>query len=128
MTGGGYTRGMRIAGRMALLAGCAVLMVATASTGCQRKVRQDVWLATTTSVVDSGLLTRVLPTVEAETGTHLVVLPVGSGKAGEMARKGEVDLILTHAPDVEAALLAERVATSQRALFWNDFVVVGPKD
>lgn len=84
-------------------------------------------LATTTSVMDSGLLVAFAPAFEKQTGYHLDVKATGSGKAIELLRSGAVDVAITHAPAEEREALAAG-GIGRRTLFMhNDFVVIGPK-
>ena len=85
-------------------------------------------LATTTSVVDSGLLARLLPPFEAESGYLVDVSAVGSGRALELLAQGAADVVISHAPAAEAAALASGAATRRTPFMHNAFVVVGPKD
>jgi tungstate transport system substrate-binding protein len=83
-------------------------------------------LATTTSVDNSGLLQAILPSFRQETGIDVQVLPVGSGRAIQLLRRGDADVALTHDPLAEAALLREKPSAAYRKVLFNDFVVVGP--
>ena len=76
--------------------------------------RTELLLATTTSVRDSGLLDAILPPFTAKTGIRVKVIAVGSGAALEMARKGDADLVISHAPD-ERSRSSSRRARSSRA-------------
>jgi tungstate transport system substrate-binding protein len=84
-------------------------------------------LATTTSARDSGLVDVLLPRFQADTGIAVDYVAVGSGQALELGRRGDADLLLTHAPQAEAEFLAAGFAESRTEVFWNDFVIVGPK-
>jgi len=83
-------------------------------------------LASTTSVQDSGLLTRILPLYKQATGVDVQVIAVGSGKALDAARNGDADLVLVHSPAAEHQFVKEGHASSVREIAWNDFVLVGP--
>lgn len=83
-------------------------------------------LATTTSTQDSGLLDVLVPRFEAETGTRVKVIAVGSGAALEMAKRGDADAVLSHAPEAEAPLVASGDLVEGRRVMHNDFVLVGP--
>ncbi|HEY0422584.1 MAG TPA: substrate-binding domain-containing protein [Rhodopila sp.] len=84
-------------------------------------------LASTTSVQDSGLLTRILPRFTGETGIQVRVLAQGSGQALATAARGDADLVLVHDPDAEAAFMAAGHGISRTEIAWNDFVLVGPE-
>ena len=85
-------------------------------------------LATTTSVRDSGLLDALLPDFEASTGLTVRALAVGSGAALRMGAEGNVDVLLTHAPSAEEALVASGVALARRPFMENHFVIAGPPE
>jgi tungstate transport system substrate-binding protein len=84
-------------------------------------------LATTTSARDSGLVDVLLPRFQAETGLAVDYVAVGTGQALAIGRRGDADLLLTHARQAEEEFLAAGFAESRTEVFWNDFVVVGPK-
>jgi tungstate transport system substrate-binding protein len=81
-------------------------------------------IATTTSVVNSGLLAALLPHYADVT---VRVHAAGSGRALAMLASGDVDLIITHAPQGEARHLSEHPDWQYRKLAFNRFVIVGPK-
>jgi tungstate transport system substrate-binding protein len=84
-------------------------------------------LATTTSTQDSGLLDELLPAFESESGVNVKVITVGSGQALELARRGDADVLLTHAPAAEQKFMDEGWGEERRPLMHNDFVLAGPK-
>ncbi len=88
---------------------------------------QVIRLATTTSTQNSGLLDYLLPEFEAE-GYDVQVIAVGTGKALQFGRQGDVDLLLTHAPAAEDRFIAEGYGRQVLPLMHNDFVFVGPRD
>lgn len=83
-------------------------------------------LATTTSTENSGLLAYLLPTFEAQTGNKVHVIAVGSGKALELAKNGDVDVALVHARAAEDAFVAAGFGVNRRDVMYNDFVVACP--
>jgi tungstate transport system substrate-binding protein len=89
---------------------------------------REVLVATTTSVRDSGLLDELLPVFSKRTGIHVRVIAVGSGAALRMGSEGNADLLITHAPDAEAKLVASGAALSRRPFMENHFVIAGPPD
>jgi tungstate transport system substrate-binding protein len=84
-------------------------------------------LATTTSTENSGLLRVLLPPFEQRTGYNVHVIAVGTGKALRMARDGDVDVIMVHAPAAEREFVHAGHGVNRRDLMYNDFVIVGPK-
>lgn len=85
-------------------------------------------LATTTSLVDTGLLAQLVAAFEQKSGAKVEVTAAGSGKALELLQSGAADLAITHAPEAESAALAAGRIGARTPLMRNDFVLVGPKD
>ncbi|MGF1766133.1 substrate-binding domain-containing protein [Enterovibrio makurazakiensis] len=83
-------------------------------------------LATTTSTYHSGLLDFLLPEFKKDTGYDVQVLAAGTGKALKMGENGDVDLVMTHAPNAEAKFVDKGYGVLPRGLMYNDFVLVGP--
>jgi tungstate transport system substrate-binding protein len=83
-------------------------------------------MATTTSVENSGLLAAILPAFERQHHITVEVLPVGSGQALGLLKRGDVVAGLTHDPNAEAAALAAGIITNYRKIMFNDFIIVGP--
>lgn len=84
-------------------------------------------VATTTSTENSGLLKYLTPTFEEKTGYKLHFIAAGTGKALQMGRDGDVDLMLVHAKNAEDKLVAEGYGVKRYPVMYNDFVIVGPK-
>lgn len=85
-------------------------------------------LATTTSTQDSGLLDILVPRFEEDTGVNVKVIAVGTGAALEMARTGDADAVLAHAPDAEQHYIDDGHLVASELVMHNDFVIVGPPD
>src|SRR5213594_4619933 len=85
-----------------------------------------VLLATTTSTRDAGLLDSLLPVFERQTHYTVKVIAVGSGQALAMGRRGDADVVLSHAPEAERALVDSGYYVSRRIVMHNDFLFVGP--
>jgi len=88
--------------------------------------KQDVILATTTSTENSGLLAYILPSFEEKFGRAVKVIAVGTGKALQMGRDGEADVLLVHAKPSEDEFVAEGHGTERFDVMYNDFVLIGP--
>jgi tungstate transport system substrate-binding protein len=88
--------------------------------------QQTIRLSTTTSTENSGLLAYLLPIFEAKTGTKVQVIAVGTGKALELAKNGDVDVTLVHARQAEDKFVAEAHGVDRRDVMYNDFLVVCP--
>ena len=63
-------------------------------------------LATTTSTEDSGLLDFLLPQFEAQTGSVVKVVAVGTGEALTLGENGDADVLLVHARTREDEFIA----------------------
>ena len=86
----------------------------------------EVILATTTSTRDAGLLDSLLPVFERQTRYHVKVIAVGSGQALAMGRRGDADVVLSHAPEAERVLVDSDYFVRRRLVMHNEFLVVGP--
>lgn len=91
------------------------------------KENKEILLATTTSVRDTGLMDYLMPIFEKESGYKVNLIAVGTGKALQMGRDGEVDLLLVHAKSSELEFMKDGHGVERRELAHNYFVVVGPK-
>ena len=108
---------------LVLIAALAVL----GATGVLAAPKQkNIILATTTSTQDSGLLDKLIPIFEKETGYFVKTIAVGSGQAMAMGQKGEADVMLVHSPDAEKKFVAEGYGVNRRLVMHNDFIIVGP--
>ncbi|HEX2218516.1 MAG TPA: substrate-binding domain-containing protein [Gemmatimonadales bacterium] len=87
---------------------------------------REIVLATTTSTLDTGLLDSLLPMFERETGIAVKPIAVGTGAALEMARRGDADAVLVHAPEVERAYVESGDLVDGRRVMYNEFLIVGP--
>jgi len=107
-----------------------LLVVVLATAGCRRATQsnQTLLLATTTSTRDSGLLDVLLPLFEQQAGITVKVVAVGSGQALEMGRRGDADVLLTHAPAAEEEFVRSGHGLRRVPLMYNDFLIVGPGD
>src|SRR3989441_9266888 len=83
-------------------------------------------LATTTSTRDAGLLDSLLPVFERQTHYTVKVIAVGSGQALAMGRRGDADVVLSHAPEAERALVDSGYFVRRRMVMHNEFLIVGP--
>jgi tungstate transport system substrate-binding protein len=103
--------------------GAAVLALAALT---QAADERPVILATTTSTQDSGLLDVLVPMFEKKTGVQVKTVAIGTGQALALGARGEADVVLCHAPDLEKKYVADGSMIDRRAVMHNDFVFVGP--
>ncbi|MBS7658000.1 MAG: substrate-binding domain-containing protein [Candidatus Bathyarchaeia archaeon] len=90
--------------------------------------QQTLVLATTTSVFDSGLLDYLLPFFEKEYNAKVKVLAKGSGEAMEIAKRGDADIVLMHAKQLEESFINEGYGVHRVGVMYNDFILIGPKN
>jgi tungstate transport system substrate-binding protein len=88
---------------------------------------RDIKMATTTSTDNSGLLKVLLPKYEAKCNCKVQVISVGTGKAMELGKNGDVDVVLVHAREAEDKFVAEGNGVNRRDVMYNDFILVGPQ-
>jgi tungstate transport system substrate-binding protein len=83
-------------------------------------------LATTTTTRDSGLLDVIIPPFERNSGVHVELIAVGTGKALKLGEAGDVDAVLVHSRTAEDAFLAAGDAVRREDVMFNHFQLVGP--
>lgn len=104
------------------------LLTFTACKNAEKNVTdsREIILATTTSTQDSGLLDVLIPIFEEKHGYIVKTIAVGTGQALEMGKRGDADVLLTHAPSAELELLEAGDILNYKMVMHNDFVIVGP--
>lgn len=103
-----------------------VLLGLLVSAATPALAEQVIRLSTTTSTENSGLLRYLLPKFEAKANARVKVISVGTGKALELAKNGDVDLTLVHARPAEDAFVVAGHGVNRRDVMYNDFIIVGP--
>ncbi len=83
-------------------------------------------MATTTSTDNTGLLDVLAPEFLKDTGIELQWVSVGTGKALELGKNVDVDVLLVHAPDLEKKFVEDGYGANRRLVMYNDFVIIGP--
>ena len=96
--------------------------------GADASAQERLRLATTTSTANSGLLDVLLPPFEKSLGVKVDVIPVGTGKALNLGRNGDVDVLMVHAPMAEKKFVREGYGVGRRSFMANDFILLGPAD
>ncbi len=84
-------------------------------------------LSTTTSTQDSGLLDYLLPFFTKETGVEVRVVAAGTGKALQMGRDGQADVLLVHSKADEETFVKDGYGLVRYDVMYNDFILLGPK-
>jgi tungstate transport system substrate-binding protein len=82
--------------------------------------------ASTTSTQNSGLFDYLLPKFEKKSGIKVDVVAVGTGAAIEIGKRGDADVVLVHAKDLELKAVEEGFFVNRHDVMYNDFVVIGP--
>jgi tungstate transport system substrate-binding protein len=116
---------MRTGIKKSLVAGLSLILLMTTGLTCAQK-KDTLMMATTTSTDNTGLLDYLKPFFEKETGIELKWVAVGTGKALELGKNCDVDVLLVHAPAAEKKYVEEGYGVDRRQVMYNDFVIVGP--
>ena len=85
-------------------------------------------MATTTSTDNTGLLDYLAPKFRAYSGIELQWVSVGTGKALELGKNCDVDVLLVHAPAAEKQYVADGFGVDRHQVMYNDFIVIGPEN
>ncbi len=92
----------------------------------QNQKEHHLILASTMEPVETGLLDVLEQAFYQHSGIHVRHISAGSGQALEIARSGRVDMVLTHAPELEDRFMQEGWGVLKVHIMSNPFVVVGP--
>ncbi len=117
---------MRKHKRLTFVLALAALLAVTAGAAVVAKA-PVLRMATTTSTDNTGLLDYLAPLFQKDTGIEIQWVSVGTGKALEYGRNGDVDVVLVHDPDAEKKFVADGAGVNRRQVMYNDFVILGPK-
>jgi tungstate transport system substrate-binding protein len=85
-------------------------------------------MAITTSTENSGLFSVIQPVFEQALDIRVRIIAVGTGKALELGRRGDVDVVLVHARPAEEAFVAAGYGVARHEIMYNDFIIIGPRD
>jgi len=113
--------------RGAMVAFASILLSLPVSLWAAEPADKTVILATTTSTRDSGLLDVLLPVFEKKSGYVVKTIAVGTGQSLAMGKRGDADVVMTHAPEAEKPLVDEGWLTHRVQFMHNDYVLVGPE-
>ena len=84
-------------------------------------------IASTTSTYDSGFLEYINNEFEKKNKVKIHVLSLGTGQALEIAKNGDVDILLIHHKPSELKFIDNGFGLIRHDLMYNDFLIVGPK-
>lgn len=107
-----------------LVWGAGLLGVALAW-GADRNPR-EIRLASTIGPIDAGIIGALEEAYVRRTGVRVAHVGAGTGKALELARTGDFDLVMVHARALEDRFVAEGYGIDRRDIMYNDFVILGP--
>ncbi len=113
--------------RLTMVTAAAIGVVLPLS-GCGVGADNTLVLGATTSVADPGLLDDLVKAFERESGYHVTPVVGGSGQIIEQARRGELDVIMTHSPGDEKRFLDDGEGLEPEGVMENYFIVAGPPD
>ena len=113
--------------RLLLCVALATVLAAPDLIGLAWGQSRTLILSTTTSTQDSGLLDVLVPMFERQTGYTVKTVSVGTGQALALAARGEADVALVHAPELEKKYVTDGKLSNRRLVMYNDFVVIGPE-
>ena len=116
---------MRISRKSSIIALCLVACLLVFGSFATAKA-PVLRMATTTSTDNTGLLDYLAPILLKDTGIEIQWVSVGTGKALEYGRNGDVDVVLTHSPSQEDRFMEEGAGVNRRKVMYNDFVLIGP--
>lgn len=103
-----------------------LLTVAVSCAGFAGAEDQTLRLAITTTMAESGLMAELNPVFEQKYRIKIKTVVAGSGQALRIAAAGDVDILLTHAPEQEKSFIANGQGVSRTPIMHNDFILLGP--
>ncbi len=116
------TQLLRFVGRAAL----AGRMPPSERTAGVETSERHLLLASTMEPAETGLLDVLEQAFFQSFGILVRHIALGSGRALQIAKKGRIDLTLTHAPELEAEFVRDGWGKTRHPVMSNDFLVVGP--
>ncbi len=88
---------------------------------------ERVVVAAGTTLVDSGVLAELVNQYEQEhPGVELSVVGESTAQILELGRRGGADVLITHAPDLEAEFVADDLAALYQPVMESSFILAGP--
>lgn len=105
-----------------------VLLMTSGWFAFEHQEGEELVIATTTSTYDSGLLEEIISDFEEVHDARVKINALGTGQAMELGRRGDADVLLVHAPEMEQEFVDEGYGIERKEVMYNEFVVVGPED
>jgi tungstate transport system substrate-binding protein len=120
---------MRVWQKLLIIAALAtVIVVASTLVYFNYFARRRLFISTTTSLYDTGLLGVLETDYESTHSVDLNIVAVGTGIAIQQAKNGDADVVLVHAPSVELDFLEGGYGVNRKIIAYNFFTIVGPED
>lgn len=106
---------------------CIFIFTVSTASCSPRPASQRLVVATTHTLEDSGILDSIRAGFKiAHPEEHLNIVVAGSGEVLTIGKRGDADVLLTHAPDDEKAFVASGYGVARRPVAHNEFLIVGP--
>lgn len=90
--------------------------------------KKRLFISTTTSLYDTGLLDVIEKDYESTHNVDLQIIAAGTGIAIQHAKNGDADVVLVHSPSMEKNFLEEGYGVNRKIIAYNFFTIVGPGD
>jgi tungstate transport system substrate-binding protein len=81
--------------------------------------KRRLFISTTTSLYDTGLLTAIENDYESTHNVDLQITAVGTGVAIQQAENGDADIVLVHAPSTELKFLEGGYGVNRKIIAYN---------
>jgi tungstate transport system substrate-binding protein len=101
-------------------------VVLLAPVWCGAQSSGFILLSSTIGPIDSGIVGLLENEFEKESAIRVRHVGAGTGAALNIARKGNVDLVMAHAKSLEEKFVQGGYGTESIALMYNDFAIMGP--
>ncbi len=103
-------------------------LILISPTLCWGQGNSFILLASTIGPIDAGIVGALEDQFERDTGIRVRHVGAGTGAALQIARKGNVDIVMVHARSLEEKFIQEGFGTERIDFMYNDFVLVGPPE
>lgn len=104
------------------------LLISTSESGSDIINQNEIILATSTSVYNSGILSFFIPLFEKSMPYRIKVIPSTNEDAIATGKEGKADLLFINAPDLEEEFIADGFGINRREVMHNFYLILGPED
>ncbi len=102
------------------------LLCGLATAGCRGDALRTIVVGVPTTLQDSGLIDVLIPAFgRAHPEWRVRFVAAGSGELLSLGRRGDLDVLLAHAPRAEREFMEAGHGLERRPVMENDFVIVG---